>query len=275
MAYRIVSIEGTGENWQGTKLADDLVRRSRIFWSMSKKILYAKSLAGTQRYHRLKTAEKLKQAEKDFKTATRDFQRHIKEVERKAKMDEVRLEKKVLRHKQTIKNTQKRVNASKWQREKDKRSYLGNMYKKNVRSGKLAIKANIYSKYQNFFTRPVPKGGFWDSNEFWLRYIVTVEEMKMKNGLLNADYYVLLTSLYFDHITTGIIVNRTQWSVSTVRSAINRLVEKEYLYKDGTTRYIPTHKGINEAKKISINAKNKSMRSYFTEDIKPRQIVEK
>lgn len=95
----------------------------------------------------------------------------------------------------------------------------------------------------------------------------------MEKELSNVDYYVLLSSLYFAHITNQIIVNRTGLANNTVTRAINRLVEKELLYKEGRYRYIPTHEAVAIAKNLTHEACNRSARTYFTEEVKPRKII--
>lgn len=273
-AYRIVSIEGTGDWKAKTKLADDLVRKSRIFWHLCKKIQKAKIATGTQRYHRLKTLDKLKTAESELRVIGREYEKHIRDIERKAKLTEERLQKRIEAFEGMKAQYEAKIKAQEKRRALDKFSYTGDLIRKTRINNKLRFAADRYNQYKLFLTKPIPRGRKWyNTNEVWLRYLVTFEELKIEKDLSNIDYYVLLSSMYFSQITAQLIMNRTGWANGTVTRAINRLVEKELLYKDGRYRYIPTHEAVAIAKNLTQAACNRSARTYFTEEVKPRKVI--
>ena len=91
--FTIKTIEGTGNSAQYYRIADHLVRNSRIFRHLCKRIYRLKGQVGLQRKYRLTNYYKLK----DTKVEQRDFQREANKILKKAERKNILLQKKYKR----------------------------------------------------------------------------------------------------------------------------------------------------------------------------------
>lgn len=266
MSYSVIKIEGSGDYASYTKLADDLIRRSKLYRHLCKKIWRAKTSAGSQKYHRLKTKEKLLQAEKEFNTAEREYISAIRKLNREVDKLNRRLEDR----RERIKHLDNLI------KHKDK-FYDRAIAQYRKVNANLKRDAFAYRKIKSFFVAPVSKVGtpFWNSNETWLRYIIAFEELKRDKKLNNVDYYIMMSSLYFSTITANRISKRLGMSISPILASIKRLVDQEYLYKsEKIGEYTATEKGVKIAKQITYAVRGKQRVTYFEEEPRPRKVIE-
>lgn len=81
--FSLVRVQGTGTKAQYTKIADDLVRKSRIFWRLCEKIHEAKRISGLHSRFREHHKKKYNELMSEFKKFEADCQRIFIQQEKK------------------------------------------------------------------------------------------------------------------------------------------------------------------------------------------------
>lgn len=194
--YSIKVIEGTGELKDYYRLCNKVVRNSRLFDSVFKKMVFKAREAGKHRYWKDEFKKRLKENQDEFKSFIAFTNKTVSAYEKKiAKLEKYVVELKKAREHHT----------NRWREERNKKNAST---KKNVQ---LLKEITILRRNDRFFTAPISMKTLWldpARAELMVRAAVTFLEYNQMGKIDHNEFLIFATGLHLKAFNKQDILNR-------------------------------------------------------------------